>query len=241
MPVSSSKTVIAPNQRFAIIGKSGCGKTLFTIVLACLLVAKDDPDWQIWWLDSKNTPADHDRLYQWGFTRDLSNPSQRKLIFCHDETDTKVAEQANYWCVQALKRHNVLVVIDEYSHACVSSRRTGNGIAGIHKRGRGLNVGIIGETQEPCTVPRLLFSQALHVIVFDVAYPLDIAKVREFCPIYERAPKGYPHGFWWGAVETQTDWAYHPHVRAWYASVQARQVMRGQQDKTATSERLVTA
>lgn len=207
---------IAPNHRIAIVGKSGSGKSHMAVILACVLVPADEDTWQVWWLDTKGDIRDQDMLRRWGFTQDMPGPGARKLILLHDDTDDVVSLRVNWWCQQALKRHNVLVVIDEYSHACMSSRRAGPGIAGIFKRGRGLNVGIIGATQEPVDIPRVLFSQAYHVLLFDLFYERDIEYIQKMCRVYERPPDTDPYGFYWGAVESRARWQYYRHVRAWH-------------------------
>lgn len=187
------------------------------VVLASLLVPHDDPTWQVWWLDSNQKPDDIAMLEQWGF----GNTKARKLLKLNSDNGP-VELQAQEICRQALKRRNVLVVIDEYKHLSISARRAGVGIEGVHLRGRGLNVGMLGLTQEPVDIPRQLLSQANHLFLFDVHYPADIKYVRTLYEDYERPPAittadgverrtGFYHCF----IDGDADWRFYPHVKAW--------------------------
>ena len=204
--------VMAPNHRYSIIGKTGSGKTIFTIVLVCLLVGPDDPVWEVWWLDSKRDPRDQALLRKWGFGRTKS----RKLIVL-DPADGPIPVQANDLAAKAIARKNVLIVHDEYKHQCQSSIKAGYGIEDCHLRGRGLNVGQCGETQEPVYVPRQLLSQATHLYLFDLTYPKDIQYARTLCATYERPPD--PYGFYYCHIDGDAVWRYYPHVKAWYDTI----------------------
>lgn len=218
-----SEVVLAPNHRFAVVGKTGSGKTTFSVVLACLLVPVHDPDWEIWWLDSKRDPRDKAMLKRWGFTdyEQKRNRTSRRIIEINHERGA-VWAQANWWAQQAIERKNVLVVYDEYKHCCRSSTHAGNGIEDNHLRGRGLNVGMLGQTQEPVYVPRQLLSQATHLFLFDLSYPNDLKYVRGgLFKGYERPPdrKGFYHAF----IDGDAEWHYYPHVRAWHDLINSAQ------------------
>jgi ABC-type multidrug transport system ATPase subunit len=53
---------LAPNDRYACIGKTGSGKTSFATVLATTLIPVDEGEWQAWWIDTKGDPKDIKRL-----------------------------------------------------------------------------------------------------------------------------------------------------------------------------------
>lgn len=210
--------VFLPNHRLSIVGKSGSGKTTAAVVLAAKLVPHDDDTWQVWWLDSCQKTDDLKMLSEWGF----GETKARKLI----KLTGNVAVEAQQVCAEALKRRNVLVVIDEYKHVTYSSRRAGPGIEAVHLRGRGLNVGMLGLTQEPVDIPRQLLSQANHLFLFDVHYPADIKYVRTLYDGYERPPSvncpdgiqrrmGFFHCF----IDGDATWRYYPHVRAWHDKI----------------------
>jgi hypothetical protein len=204
--------VLSPAMRYAVVGKTGSGKTVASVALASLLVPPDDPHWQVWWLDSKNDKRDGDMLRRWGYGR-RDCPARRIIRLRGD-----VVGQAQYACYDALEnRRNVLIVADEYKHIVESNRRAGYGIEGVHVRGRGLNVGIIGQTQEPVDIPRQLLSQAAHVFLFDISYPRDVKYLRDLFSDYQRPPD--PHGFFHAYVDGDAEWRYYPHINAWHDMV----------------------
>lgn len=227
---------MAPNQRYAIIGKSRSGKTHFTVVLAHVLVPAHgyhDDQWQIWWLDSKMDREDKAMLWQWGYREYDDDSSNRKWIPIRklagdtsNDANEYQSQQVQEWCFRATARQNVLIVIDEYAHVVKSTLRAGPGITEVHRQGGGLNVGIIGETQEPVGIPRQLISQANHIFLFDLSYVADIDYVRKFCPEYVRPslpPELGGMGDNWGLFSCDIDgkalWVYHRHVAAWHDTV----------------------
>lgn len=200
---------LSPSDRLSVVGKTGSGKTTFSVVLACLLVDARAQGWQVWWLDSKLDPRDQAMLREWGFGR---TPSRVHIPLL--PKNGSVEEQAQWYCQKALRRKNVLVVVDEYKHCCKSTRRAGDGIEGVHLRGRGLNVGLLGQTQEPVDVPRQLLSQATHLFLFDLTYPADIKYARTLYEDYERPPDR--RGFYHAHIDGDAHWRYYPHVKAWH-------------------------
>lgn len=194
------QTKIEPNDRYAIVGKTGSGKTSFTVVLASKLVQRDEGDWQIWWLDTKGDTKDIKRLRDWGFVhvnefrRDIPRPVQKHnwIYFPIREREggASIVAQAQQLFKQALSRRKVLLVADEYTHVIVNARNPGRHLGNVFRTGRGLNVGLIGCTQEPVYVPRQLLSQAGHTFLFDLHFPKDRDYVREIFPYYHR-PGGH--------------------------------------------------
>jgi energy-coupling factor transporter ATP-binding protein EcfA2 len=209
--VVSKETLYAPYQRFAVVGKTGSGKTFFTVVLACLLIPADDPDWQVWWLDSKHDPKDAAMLRKWGFGKKGSSRKHIRLEGAYPAYD------AQRYAQLALDRGNVLLVADEYKHISISARRAGPGLEGVHLRGRSLNVGLVSQTQEPVEVPRQHLSQCAHVFLFDLSYPADQKYARSLFPAYER-PRDV-HGFYHAYIDGGAVWRYYPHVKAWHDAV----------------------
>lgn len=207
-----SNIILSPSDRISVVGKTGSGKTVASVVIASLLVPADARKWELWWLDSKLDPKDGEMLRQWGFGR----KSARKHIKL-DPKNGDPSSQAQAFCNAALKRKNVLIVADEYKHITVSARRAGSGIEGVHLRGRGLNVGMLGQTQEPCDIPRQLLSQASHVFLFDLTYPRDLKYAREMFPGYER-PKDR-HGFYHAYIDGDATWRYYPSIAQWHDMV----------------------
>lgn len=209
----SSSITLSPSDRLTVIGKTGSGKTVASVAIASLLVPMDHPRWQLWWLDSKLDPKDGKMLREWGFGLKGSARKHIRLDPAHGDPSA----QAQAFCDAALKRRNVLLVADEYKHITVSARRAGPGIEGVHLRGRGLNVGMLGQTQEPCDIPRQLLSQASHVFLFDLTYPRDIKYAKEMFPGYER-PK-HEHGFFYAYIDGDATWRYYPSIAQWHNMV----------------------
>jgi hypothetical protein len=208
---------ISPNDRYAVIGKSGCGKTHFCAILADSLVPLGDKLWQVWWIDSKLDPKDEKMLKRWGFTPyESRNGTNRKHIKL-ERTKGKIPDQAQYWADQAIQRGNVLIVFDEYSHVTYNKVSAGVAIEDIHKRGRGLNVGCIGQTQEPVNIPRLLASQANHIIAFRLTFNNDIKWMREIDNEYSPPPL---KAFRWCPVDGDGIWRYYGHVKQWHDTLQ---------------------
>lgn len=223
--------VYKPGDRYAVLGTSGTGKTVFTCVLACALVpaTPDETDWQCWWLDTKDDKDDQAMLGQWGFQEGLKNgKSARRIIYLRGERED-VYEQAQEISDQALQYHGVLLVYDEYNHVTKNRLDAGPAVENVHKRGRGLDVGSIGGVQEPVLVPRFLFSQAIHRFIFALEHLPDIKLAREMNPHYaagwpEKTPLTTPdtHGFWARSGPQGGDdnaWHYWRHVAAWHESI----------------------
>lgn len=219
---------LRPQDRYSIVGKTGSGKTLFTIALVCLLVhAHNEQGWEIWWLDSKRDPVDRKQLELWGFV-DIDAPfwkrnTARKIITL-DPAKGPVEWQAQQWAKRAIERGKVLLVADEYKQVSLSTRRAGPGLEDVHLRGRGLLCGLAGQTQEPCEIPRQLLSQATHLFLLNLTYPADIKYARTLYVDYEPPLQRYgdKHGLYYAHIDGDARWHYFPHVKAWHDMVTKR-------------------
>lgn len=233
--VKSAKIKLAPNQRFALIGKTGSGKTTFAMELAVLLVKKEDPQWEIWWLDTKGDPTDIQKLKRKGFVafnqrRRLEIQEDRRINYVYfriaEREDLDVISQAQEIIRMAIRRKHVLIVLDEYTQVVESARAPGKALGDAFRTGRGINVGIIGCTQEPVYVPRQLISQATHIFLFDLFYEYDLKVVQSMYPDYiPPSELGYFHGFYWAYTEGQTDrkskWKFYPGWDTWKDSLRS--------------------
>lgn len=212
---------LAPQDRYALVGKSGSGKTSHGVVVASRLVPHDVRQangWQCWWVDTKNDPKDLTRLSRWGFTEGFKSRSPRKVIVVPFEKGKPqdTVERVNEVCYKALDTHGIVVVIDEYRHVVPTTRTASPGLLHIHQRGRGLDVGLIGMTQEPCEIPRQLISQAGHILLFNMTYPRDIKYCKELHSRYEQPlTRGDKYGFYHGWVDGDGIFDYYPHQQAW--------------------------
>jgi ABC-type dipeptide/oligopeptide/nickel transport system ATPase component len=206
---------LTPDQRYALVGKSGSGKTTTATAIACALVPPLERRWEIWWVDTKGDPVDRKRLAKWGFGLGDRRPLKSRRLWDVKGDEREIITQTQEIAFRACKQKYVLLVIDEYRHVVESSTKAGPGLLQVHLRGRGLHVGMIGQTQEPAFVPRQLLSQANHLILHSVTYPRDIERVREFDARYPRDGR-FPdrHGFLWLAIDEDEN-RYFTSVREW--------------------------
>lgn len=217
--------VLSSSDRFALVGKTGSGKTFASTLLATMLLpwpgyprprGQSKNPWQIWFVDTKGDAKDARRLGEWGFRTVTRVPDDWPRVIYKirplDKSDElSVAKQVQQLCWTATQRGNVLVVIDEYTSCVLSSRSVGAGLKNIYARGRGLHVGSIGCTQEPVSIPRQLASQATHLFLFNVTYTYDIDWCNTLCPRYGDGPPDV-HGFWYRWLDgpkNVSTWKYY--------------------------------
>jgi hypothetical protein len=221
----------APNDRYAMIGKTGSGKThtsmaLFTLITAVVNEKAIQP-WSVWWVDSKGDPGDIARLRQWGYERvkhlnglDPDGPELYRYFKLEtrpgeENVAPQVAEIAR--CAYQRSKHPTnprptLLVIDEWTQVIFSRQNMGPRLLDIEQRGRGNRCGLAGLTQEPVYVPRQLLSQATHQFLFSLSHVADIDHVRNFCPAYEPPnEKGHTYGFWYRHVDGNAKWQFFAH------------------------------
>jgi hypothetical protein len=221
---SAREVDIAPNQRFALGGKTRSGKTRMAMLLASILVPLGQSDWECWWIDTKNDPKDIAAVREWGFEvprKDIGGLWKRKSsphkLFIVRDNQYEVTQDIFY---RAYNQRGVLVVVDEYVQVIKSQQQAGPALLDIFQRGGGLDVGIIGLTQEPVYIPRQLFSQATHQMLFAVSYPYDVAYFQGLYEDYENPiRKGDPKGFYHIAVDLDGQGAYYSHQREWFDKV----------------------
>lgn len=215
---------LAPNERYCIIGKTRSGKTLLAIVIAAHFAMQLHTPWEVWWIDTKNDPKDTRTLRSWGFCngaseRDIKRPGAMRnaLYFKIKPVDGySVIDLAQAKIMEAYNRGHVLLVIDEYTQVCPTEKSEGYGLQEAFARGGGMNVGIIGLTQEPVNIPRKLKSQASHMVLFTLTYDLDIKNVKNYCKVYvPPIEQGYPHGFYWSHIDGTAQWAFYTNQAEW--------------------------
>lgn len=222
--MASRNPDIAFNQRYAGVGKTRSGKTTAAIILASILIPwnnfKSKPDdLEIWWTDTKHDPRDLEMLYRWGFRDDPKTKSNYKLFHIEREGKRRQWEVAQDLFNRAYNNCGILVVVDEYRQVVPNTVSAGDDLLDVFTRGGGLGVGIIGLTQEPVYVPRQLLSQATHQMFFDLSYPNDIKRVREFYEPYKRPLiGGDKHGFYHVTVDYDGYGVYYKHIKQWVES-----------------------
>ena len=239
MPIAT----LEPNQRYAIVGKTGSGKTRLAMVLAGTWAWVLPTPWQVWWVDTKNDKEDIKALREWGF-RNAASPQDRSpetgglanaLYYYIDSKDAQGHDIDTVTQVQAVlaaayDRGHVIVVVDEYVQAVPSDRYAGKALLDIFQRGRGRNVGIIGLTQEPVYIPRQLISQASHICLLSVSYDYDVTYLKKICKIYVSPNKsvseggpGDTYGFFWSWIDGSGEWSYYKNQQLWYNDLMVRE------------------
>lgn len=231
---------IAPNQRFANIGKTRCGKTAFSMALSGLLVPMQS-DWEAWWIDTKHDPKDIAALYEWGYSTTVpktgfwnrlwqpEKPSPRRLFIANSKGE------AQDIVGRAYDKRGVLVIVDEYTEVVQSQQNPGEELLDVFTRGGGVDVGLIGHTQEPVYVPRQLLSQATHQFLFNVSYPYDIQYLQGLFQAYIRPTRlpvedpdnwghtsrqEHSHGFYHIAVDYDGEGEYFRNMYQWFKTIQ---------------------
>lgn len=211
---------MSPSQRYALVGKTGAGKTTLAVALASLLLPwGHDSAWETWWGDSKGQREDLDRLRRWGYTEGAKGHVERRLIRFRSDADGSQSEHAQQVALAAAAQENVLLVIDEYTSVVESERRAGRGLLHAFTRGRGLDLGVIGMTQEPVFVPRQLLSQAAHIFLLNLSFARDVDWARKVLPDYiPPLERGDAHGFYHVATDLDGRADYYPHAAAFAAA-----------------------
>ena len=214
---------IAYNQRYAGVGKTRSGKTTFAIVLASVLVewkkyAKpSDPE--VWFVNTKNDPRDLQLLFDWGYRLAPEGRSNYRIFTVQRTEGKRQWENAQNIFAKAYSYGGVLLVVDEYRQVTPNTVDPGPDLLDVFQRGGGLGIGIIGLTQEPVYIPRQLVSQATHQFIFDLSYPNDIKRIREFYEPYRRPLfRGDKHGMYHLAVDYDGLGAYYHHYKDWVQS-----------------------
>jgi energy-coupling factor transporter ATP-binding protein EcfA2 len=225
---------LSPADRYALIGKTGSGKTTFACVLATTVVPPElqAHDWEVWWLDSKGDPKDIARLQKLGYVegdcatgrvknQGMFRRERHGLLYfrIRERGDLSIVEQAQHLIRLAMKRRRVLVVVDEYTQIILGARSAGRALDDLFTRGRGLGIGVIGCTQEPVDIPRKLLSQAAHLCAFDLSYPRDIDYMKQYIKAYTRPPRSERHAFWHLWLDGDAIPRYYPSLRAWRSRV----------------------
>ncbi len=213
---AAAQATLSRAVRYALIGKTGSGKTYFAVALLWHLMQGASPGWKAVIVDSKGDTEDRARFARWGFMptrlRDLGRTSERLVTVPLRQGSSE--KESVYQGAQALfrwayARCRVILLVDEYTQVVRSRTDPGPGLREVFARGRGRGVGLIGCTQEPVYVPRMLLSQASHEFLFRLTFGNDIRAVRGMCPDY--APPSNLYGFYYRWVDGPgTDWTYYP-------------------------------
>jgi len=215
---------LSPNDRIAIVGKTGSGKTQLAIIIASYFAQQLHSPWQVWWIDTKGDDTDIAKLRDWGFVNGASDKDIQRVGGLRNALYFKIEPVGGLSTIdlaqskidEAYSRGNVIIVIDEYTQVVPSNRNPGYALRDVFSRGRGKKVGLIGLTQEPVYVPRMLISQASHIVLFTVTYEADIKYLRNLNKQYVPPQKqGDKYGFYWSHQDGGAQWAYYENQKAW--------------------------
>ena len=240
-----------PNERYAFVGKTRSGKSRLGMVVAgTLAMSLLNTQWQVWVLTTKGDPDDLVAWRTWGARNIASAKDQQTTIVTNffyflvepkdqQGNDLTVAGQCQGIINAAYMRGTVIIVIDEYVSVVESTRNPGKALKDVFQRGGGLNVGLIGMTQEPVYIPRQLLSMATHQFLFNLTHQYDIEWARKIYKTYiPPAERGDVHGFYYKWVDGPTGkWEYYKHQKAWYDSLR---IAMPRPPETVTVEALKT-
>lgn len=148
---------IVSNDRIAVIGQSGSGKTVF-IEKMIYPYLDNVVFWDFKWESKVKGTICHNvnevqRAWQYKKTKILYRPTDSSM------------EDFEAICETVFIKGNIVFINDEVSSMCTSSyipKWYGN----IQRMGRSRGVGCWSLTQRPMFVPSTIFSEAKHMIIF---------------------------------------------------------------------------
>ncbi len=205
MPQSNSLHIeIREDQRAAIVGKTGSGKTY----LARRMLR---PLRRLVVLDPKGT------LHKWGLEE--WDRGSRKRLADGEDVRVRVALEAGtnpnrFWeavMQEVYEAADVFVYIDE-AYGVVTGPNPGEYLQAIWTRGREFRVGAIAASQRPKRIPLIMLSEADHLFVFRLGLKADRDFMAEFVPeastgegeertVFPDIPVKDKYGFWYYNTE----------------------------------------
>lgn len=198
---------INPDQRTFVTGKTGSGKTFLVKRLI-------RPLSRVVVLDSKGT------LDKWGLEE--WDRDSRKKLGSGEDVRVRVAiepgrDPARFWedvLEEVYNAANVMLYIDEASQIAQGANPS-PWLNSVWTRGREFGVGAIAASQRPRQIPRILISEAEHVLIFRLnlqgdrdymaemvgetgrVWPWEDPDEAEVRSTREALPYDEPHGFWY--------------------------------------------
>ena len=103
------------------------------------------------------------------FWRERYRAASFKLIYRPTQPEVEIEEISNW----AWLCGNLCYLIEEIDTFCTSYKPTSANLANIIQRGRHKNITLIGVTQRPFGIPRILTSQAKEINIFRTNEPRD--------------------------------------------------------------------
>lgn len=186
---------LEPDERGAIIGAAGCGKSFLASALM--------PD------DGRLAIIDPKRMFKYAHdVRIFDNPNAilfwKPKRFIYRPAPKLLRDIGAYSAVYeyAYTRGKGLVYTDDVV-GVMSRTRYPDFIQVVYQMGREINVSALASFQRPAWVPGFLMSEARKFYVFDFTLPSDLKKISEMVPGYtpEMVRKRYSFAFY----ETRVD------------------------------------
>lgn len=171
-----------PNDRLAVIGTTGSGKTVAALWHLSRADLASRP-WIVWdFKDDENIgKIEHAEHVGLDFR---PNSKSKGLYVVHPMRGED--EQVNSLMLDILRKGNVGIYLDE------PDINNSEGFEDVLRKGRSHRVPVIALTQRPVDCNRYMLSEAGYYQVFDLADDKDWARVRNFIPLrklgYENEP-----------------------------------------------------
>jgi len=163
--------VIQPNERVAVLGMTGSGKTFLA-----QQYARGYKNVMV--LDTKGT-FKWDKVPVIRTLNELMKQGEGKFIYrpIDSEMNEDFYDAFFEFCY---KRRHTVVMVDELAQVMPSASNILPNWQNIMQRGRELNVGIINCTQRPRGVPKMMMSESEHTFCFRLKLEDDRKHVAEF-------------------------------------------------------------
>lgn len=178
---------IKPNQRVALIGKTGSGKTYLEQQISL--------SWERFVVfDAKGT------IPLKGWNLEEGSSALRQLRNGHSaRIRVRESDPRKWlsWLDLIWQLHNVVLYIDEMSLVNPSTNPSLE-LRKLYQQGRELGVGVHASTQRPRNVPAIMFSEADWIFAFRMSRAEDRKTVADYGDEKEtmRKPIRDPHGFY---------------------------------------------
>jgi hypothetical protein len=165
---------LGPNDRGALIGKTGSGKT----TLARFLVEDPRKPWSVSW-----NPKNSDAIKEWtnqtevSSLRALMDSDDQRLIYTPDPFHAEDEYTQTEFFTWIYERKNTRLYIDEATQIKYGGTRIPRFLNAVLNRGRERGISTLTATQRPASIPMNVLSESEHFYIFKVLLPQDRARI----------------------------------------------------------------